>query len=164
MSEGLTKVLAFPADAGDTGVASVGDVAVFSGCGRAEGEKSRRFSGFVLSLVADGAKLAELTCLVAPALCEYWLALSVTDTFRAGAPVSTCSGGPGDRGAGGTGWAADENALRSSPRSKEFVRCSCDACAEPGIGVVKLRLCDEVAIGGGRSSTADETPFSSSSS
>lgn len=71
MSDGRTKAR-LAAEAGESGVASLGDIAVtggLSGGGIAEGEKSRRFSGVEVSLIPDGAKLAALTCL-APALCE----------------------------------------------------------------------------------------------
>jgi hypothetical protein len=63
-------------------------VVVFNGGGIAEGEKSRRFSGFTeLSLVDDCAKLAALTCL-AP-LAEYVLALSIGCGWGEGTLVST---------------------------------------------------------------------------
>jgi hypothetical protein len=67
ISDGRTNALALLAEAGDSGVCvSVGDIAVagvLRGGGIAEGEKSRRFSGFSeLSLVAEGAKLAALAC------------------------------------------------------------------------------------------------------
>jgi hypothetical protein len=71
ISEGRTNAR-LAAEAGESGVASVGDMVftgVLSGGGIAEGEKSRRFSGVEVSLIADGATLAALSCL-APALCE----------------------------------------------------------------------------------------------
>jgi hypothetical protein len=136
------------------------DAGVFSGGGIADGEKSRLLWGFAeVSLVVDGAKLAALACLT-----EYSLALSVGCACCGGTVVSTCSDGPGDRGGPGeVGKFEAENALRSSPRSKEFVRCNWGACADAGTGVVKLLACDEVA-GCVRSSIADATSYSSSSS